>query len=162
MTIQPYSHVGLLVHDLDAAVARFGEVLNLTFAQPNVAHVDHMEEDGKVEPIDLRITYSQQGPPYYELIETQEGGGIYSKEYGEGLHHIGLWEPDCEARLDTLKSKGLEPQAIQYTAKNRIAVVYFRPAGLHGMRLEIIDQAHQPSIEEWINGGVFRGPGGLD
>jgi catechol 2,3-dioxygenase-like lactoylglutathione lyase family enzyme len=161
MTVQPYMHLGLLVHDLDAAVARFSEVLNLTFAQPNVAHVDHMEEDGKVEPVDVRLTYSQQGPPYYELIETHTDG-IYGKQHGEGLHHIGLWEPDCEARLDTLKSRGLEPEAIQYTAKNRIAVVYFRPTGLHGVRMEIIDQAHQPSIEEWINGGVFRGPEGLD
>lgn len=113
-----------------------------------------MEDNGRVASRDVHVVYSMQGPPYFELIEMQDSG-IYGREHGEGLHHIGMWEPDCEGQLPALRRMGLEPEAIQYTPANKIIVAYFRPAGLNGVRLEIVDEARRPMMEEWIAGGDF-------
>ena len=43
MTASNLFHVGILVPDLDEAVARFAEVLGLSFKEPAVAHVDRFE-----------------------------------------------------------------------------------------------------------------------
>lgn len=38
------------------------------------------------------VAYSRQGPFRYELIEFV-GDGLYAPSQGEGLHHLGVWEP---------------------------------------------------------------------
>src|SRR4029453_5130931 len=96
LTASNLFHVGILVPDLDEAVARFAEVLGLSFKEPAVAHVDRFEYGSSVEALDLRITGSIQGPPYLELLESQDNSSLYGHAH-EGLHHVGLWEPDPEA-----------------------------------------------------------------
>jgi catechol 2,3-dioxygenase-like lactoylglutathione lyase family enzyme len=154
MTALPFMHVGLLVHDLEEAVERYTDVLGAAFTDSATVHVDHMDDGGRVEPHDIRVVYSTGGPPYFEFIEMQETG-IYGHEHGEGLHHVGMWEPDCEKRLSALRAKGLEPEAVQYTSTNRIIVAYFSPRNLNGMRLEIVDESRRPMMENWIAGGKF-------
>ena len=54
---------GVLVPDMEEAAAKFSEVLGLTFKDPAVAHVDRFEQKSRVEVLDLRITWSVEGPP---------------------------------------------------------------------------------------------------
>ena len=108
MTATNLFHVGILVPDLDEAVARFTEVLGLSFKEPAVAHVDRFEQGSSVEALDLRISWSIQGPPYLELLESQDNSGLYGHPH-EGLHHVGLWEPDPEALIDRLRNLGARP-----------------------------------------------------
>ena len=66
-------HVGVLVTDLDAAMAQFAEVLGVTFGEPRtVAAV--VVEGGTTTERPLHVVYSIEGPPFLELIEAQEGG----------------------------------------------------------------------------------------
>ena len=63
MTATNLFHVGVLVPDLDEATERFADVLGLTFKDPAIAHVDRFEQKSRVEQLDLRITWSIEGPP---------------------------------------------------------------------------------------------------
>jgi catechol 2,3-dioxygenase-like lactoylglutathione lyase family enzyme len=157
MTARNFFHIGILVNDLDAAIKRFSEVLELTFVEPTVAHVEYLEEDGRgSRPADIRVSYAQQGPPYYELLEAHNDG-IYGRQHGEGVHHVGAWEPHCEQRLKELVEKHhLRAEATQYTPdRKRIIVSYFYPDGFHGVRLEILDEGRRKSMESWISGGTW-------
>jgi catechol 2,3-dioxygenase-like lactoylglutathione lyase family enzyme len=154
MTARSYFHFGVLVNDLTAAIDRYSRVLGLTFTDPTIAHVDALEEiGGATSPADVLVSYSRQGPPYYELIEAHDAG-IYGRQHGEGFHHVGIWEPGCETRRRALvEEHGLEEEATQYAADGRIIVTYFLPSGLHGVRLELVDEARRADMERWISGG---------
>jgi hypothetical protein len=145
-------HFGVLVEDIERGAERFGDVLGVRFRPPVIAHVDDYVEGDAKYVLDLKVTYSMAGPPYVELLEMQ-GDGLYGAHHGEGFHHIGVWEPDCEGRLAESRRKGLEPEAIQYTPEGRIIVAYFRPEGTHGARLELVDEARREQMERWIGGG---------
>ena len=155
MTATNLFHVGILVPDLDEAVARFTEVLGLSFNEPAVAHVDRFEQGTSVEALDLRISWSAQGPPYLELLESQDNSGLYGHHH-EGLHHVGLWEPDPEALIDRLRNLGLGQEGTQYTPDDRILATYTAPAELYGTRLEFIDAARRPGLEAWVAGAEWQ------
>lgn len=151
MTATNLFHVGVLVPDLDEATARFTEVLGLTFKEPAVAHVDRFEQLGRVEELDLRITWSIEGPPYLEILESQDNEGLYGRAQ-EGLHHIGLWEPDPEALIERLMASGLRNEATQYMPDDRILATYTGPDELYGTRLEFIEAGRRPGMEAWLAG----------
>ena len=74
MTVSPYFHVGILVPDLDVAIERFSDVLGVSFADRVHQDTEYFEDGGVMQPLTLHITYSTDGPPYYELIEAQGDG----------------------------------------------------------------------------------------
>lgn len=151
MTATNLFHTGVLVPDLEEAAARFGEALGLTFMPPAIAHVDRFEQKSRVEELDLRITWSVEGPPYLELLESQDNDGLYGRAQ-EGLHHIGLWEPDPEALMERLTGLGLKNEAAQYTPEGRILAAYTAPQELYGTRLEFIEAGRRAGMEAWLAG----------
>ena len=68
MTGTPHSHVAFLVENLEAAMARFSEVLGVTFNEPRTIYFDHLHDPEKRQT-SIRATFSKEGPPHYELIE---------------------------------------------------------------------------------------------
>jgi catechol 2,3-dioxygenase-like lactoylglutathione lyase family enzyme len=155
MTATNLFHVGILVPDIDEAIARFTEVLGLSFNEPAVAHVDRFEHGSSVEALDLKISWSIQGPPYLELLESQDSSSLYGHAH-EGLHHVGLWEPDPEALVDRLRNLGVGQEATQYTPDDRILATYTPPGELYGTRLEFIEASRRPGLEAWIAGAEWR------
>jgi catechol 2,3-dioxygenase-like lactoylglutathione lyase family enzyme len=152
-----YFHNGILVEDLDRAIAEFGERLGVEFTAPTVAHCDDFVDLGAERVLDLRVAYSKTEEPYYELLEAQEQG-IYSREHagGFGFHHVGVWDPDCEGTLARLQDRGLVLEAAQYDPDGRIIVAYLAPEGLAGIRYELVDEGRRPMMENWIGGGSFE------
>lgn len=154
MTLAPFFHVGILVPDLNVAAARLTEVLGITFRDPVVQDCDHFEDGGRTSQLSLHLTYSVDGPPYYELIEAQ-GDGLYGLKHGQGLHHIGMWEPDCEAKAEELESDGMRREGALYRPDNSMIVAFYQPSGLAGVRLEIADEGMKEDHERWLAGGEF-------
>ncbi len=151
MTAANFFHVGILVPDLEEGMERFAEVLGLAFKTPAVAHVDRFEQKSRVEELDLRITWSVEGPPYLELLESQDNDGLYGRAQ-EGMHHIGLWEPDPEALMERLTGLGLRNEGVQYTPDDRILAAYTAPHELYGTRLEFIEEGRRAGMEAWLAG----------
>lgn len=154
MTATNLFHVGVLVRDMDEATGRFAAALGLTFKDPAIAHVDAFEQPSGMSALDLRITWSVEGPPYLELLQSQDNDGLYGF-HQEGLHHIGLWEPDPEALMQRLVAMGLRNEATQWTPEGRILATYTAPAEMYGTRLEFIEAGRRPGMEAWLAGGPW-------
>ncbi len=154
MTLAPYFHIGLLVPELDSAIERFGDVLGVRFADRVFQHTEYFDDGGVVQDLTLHLTYSIDGPPYYELIEAQ-GDGLYSLKHGAGIHHVGVWEADCEAKREELRAKGMTEEGAIYRPDGSIIVSFFEPGPLGGMRLELADLALKEGHEAWLEGGEF-------
>jgi catechol 2,3-dioxygenase-like lactoylglutathione lyase family enzyme len=132
----PYSHVGVVVADLDASIASLGPALGLTWASIRVV-------DAGIA--DLRLSYSQQGPPYVELLEVS--GRFPAAE--PGLHHIGYWSNDLQQHRDRLVRAGMRV-ALDGTLFGRSFV--YLDAG-DRVLIELTDASRRDALLEWIAGG---------
>ncbi len=154
MTATNLFHVGILIRDMDEATERFSNTLGLTFKEPAVAHVDAFEQPSGMSILDLRITWSIEGPPYLELLESQDNEGLYGF-HQEGLHHIGMWEPNPEELMKRLVRMGLRNEATQWAPEGRILATYTAPEEMYGTRLEFIEESRRAGMENWLAGGPW-------
>jgi hypothetical protein len=153
MTTVPFNHVGILVENLEGAIEEFSTRLGVPFTEPRWAESEHFRHDegGHDGPIRVHVAHSRVGPPYYELIEVQDEA-LYSRDQGFGLHHVGVWEDDCEGKVKELTDRGMEVEATYFDPEQRIRVAYFKPSGLTDVRLEIMNASGRASLEQWIHG----------
>ena len=70
------------------------------------------------------------------MIEAQDGG-LWGRQHGEGLHHIGVYQDQLEARILELPGLGAQPQAILRLLGETLAV-YLSPESSHGTRIELV------------------------
>jgi catechol 2,3-dioxygenase-like lactoylglutathione lyase family enzyme len=146
-------HIGILVKDLDQAIADFSDLLGLTFTQPKTATMEGMELYGETTTRSLTLAVSKQGPPHIELIQSHTDGGLWDlEEQGEGVHHIGGWVVDGVANL----AERLEAAGHQYDAKVRrpngdlfVSFLGRKHPQVHNTRFELI--AH-PGV---VGGGLW-------
>jgi hypothetical protein len=156
MTVTPMFHYGILVQDIEAAMERFGDLMGFTFHEPTTVHLNRLA-DPVEHQIEFRATYSRQGPPFMELMEMA-GDGIYASRHGEGIHHIGLWDPNIEMNRARLTGHHhLRPEATVLTPNGSAFAWFSDPASSHGVRLEFIDAEAREPLEHWINSGVMVG-----
>lgn len=155
MSDSPYFHIAILVNDLEEAIDRYSRVLGIDFVDPTLSTARFWEKNREERTLEARLSYSkQQEGPYIELVEAQ-GDGLFDSRRGEGIHHVGLWEPDCEARVEEMKQKGVELVAAQYTPEGEIIVAYFEPADMNGVMLEIVDSGRKEMMERWFAGEQY-------
>jgi catechol 2,3-dioxygenase-like lactoylglutathione lyase family enzyme len=146
----PFAHVGVLVNDLDEAIERYSR-LGLTFMEPRTVRVERLVENGTETSLDLRITFSHDGPPRWELLEAA-GYGVYGAHHGEGLHHVAEVVDDPIPRMQELERAGFPMVAAQYRPDGSMIVGYLEPRDLNGIRLEVIGTQVDEAIEAWVRG----------
>ncbi|MDX6631103.1 MAG: hypothetical protein QOH00_3349 [Gaiellales bacterium] len=146
----PFVHIGIVVRNLEEAMARF-ERFGITFMAPRVVHVDRLVEGGRETSLDLRIVFSLEGPPHWELLEAV-GDGIYGPERSGGIHHVAVLDPDPERRVEALAGEEFRLTAAQYRPDGSMIVGYLDPVGLDGVRIELIHEPVQEAIMAWVSG----------
>jgi catechol 2,3-dioxygenase-like lactoylglutathione lyase family enzyme len=146
----PFAHIGILVDDLDEAIERYTR-LGLTFMEPKTVRVERLVENGTETALDLRITFSNEGPPRWELLEAV-GDGMYGAQHGEGLHHVAEVVEDPIPRMQELERAGFPMVAAQYRPDGSMIVGYLQPGDLNGIRLEVIGTQVDEAIEGWLTG----------
>jgi catechol 2,3-dioxygenase-like lactoylglutathione lyase family enzyme len=149
----PY-HVGVLVPDVPAAMKAFETTLGYRFNEPTRLPLHDLEDRiaGTSGPAELLVTYSRTGPLRIELIESG-GTGIFDPGLGEGLHHVGVWEPDPEARLRELEAAGQSIDAVLRGRDGSISVFYASPSASSGVRVEYVNEAQRSRLERWFETG---------
>jgi Glyoxalase/Bleomycin resistance protein/Dioxygenase superfamily len=150
MSDLPFVHIGIVVASLEEAMPRF-ERLGVTFMEPRVVRVDRLVEDGRESALDLRIAFSLEGPPQWELLEAV-GDGIYGPQQIGSLHHVAVLDPDPERKLAALVADGYRLTAAQYRTDGSMIVGYLDPYDLAGVRIELLHEPVQQSIMAWVAG----------
>jgi hypothetical protein len=143
MRAEDLYHVGILVFDLEAAVSDFEAALNVRFEPPKAFKLDGRLalNDGTCER-DLRLCYSTSGALRIELVEAQPDG-VWGRQHGEGVHHIGAWEADREGELRRHRALGRDAELAVRWGEN-LSAFYLEPASLHGVRLELVGPFELP------------------
>jgi catechol 2,3-dioxygenase-like lactoylglutathione lyase family enzyme len=100
MGLSEMYHVGIVVPDLDAARARFAELLGTRWGPIAENDVDMQLADGTDLVVPNRICYSTE-PPYLELIQEVPGTPWVCNEHSN-LHHIGFFSDALVVDADGL------------------------------------------------------------
>lgn len=91
-------HIAIAVHDLEAAIAYYGETYGAV-----VEHREVVDSDGVEEAL-LKVADS-----YIQLLTPTSASSPVAKfleKRGEGLHHVGYRVVDCQVALDAVKAGG--------------------------------------------------------
>jgi methylmalonyl-CoA/ethylmalonyl-CoA epimerase len=124
-------HIGIVVADIDAAVARYA---TLGFAG---GERYEMTEQGVIA-----VTF-RAGPGYVELIQpTDPDGAIarYMHKRGEGMHHVAYRVDNLQGTLDRLAAAGvrlIDPTPRIGAHGWRIAFVH--PDSCNGVLTELVE-----------------------
>ena len=127
-------HIGVAVEDLDAALALYGDALEMP-----VAHREVVEQQG-VEAVLLDV-----GENHVELLrplgpDTPVGKFLAAR--GPGLHHVAYQVQDIEAALDRLREQGLRLIDERPRVGIRGSLVAFvHPKASSGVLTEIVQPA---------------------
>jgi catechol 2,3-dioxygenase-like lactoylglutathione lyase family enzyme len=114
----PYAemiHVGVVVRDLDAAVARFKAMgfSDIRVSPPNKG-VDRTYH-GKPIDVALKQAFVHGTRPMIELMEPVGDGpspwGDYLREHGQALHHIAFRVPESGPELEKYRGLGMSEVA---------------------------------------------------
>ncbi|NWF68417.1 MAG: methylmalonyl-CoA epimerase [Chloroflexi bacterium] len=126
------NHIAIVVEDVNAALTFWRDALGLP--------LQHTERnDGEAVEIAFLPMEGHQGE--IELIAPitpDSGVAKYLAKKGAGLHHICLEVPDVAAKLEELKSKGIE--LINDSAKTRpdgTLYAFVHPKSTGGVLLEL-------------------------
>ena len=129
---QQIDHVGIAVRDLEAAIARYGELLGVS---PSVRRT--MERDG----IDAAML--DLGSTHVELIAPTGPNSVVSgflKKRGEGMHHVAYRVDDIRAALAELSDRGarlLDQEPRVGVMGHLVAFIHPRSAG--GVLTELVE-----------------------
>ena len=152
-----YFHLGVVVPDLEAAIARYSDVLGIRFTEPATFKVPRLE-DPDPHPGELVAAFSMTEPPYYELIQAAGDGIIAARNAGRILY-FGVWEADMASRLASLRAQKVGIDALFRMDAESPPFAIITAPDLSGARIEYVDIADKGPIEEWVRTGRF--PGGI-
>ena len=138
-------HVGVLVTDLEEAIATWAQVTGYSFTPVMSYRTDRYVDHSSADPHfhDARIAFSIEGPPFIELMEFT-GEGTHAASQGEGFHHIGFRVPDPVERRDILATHGVGHDGASLDEAGQPILWFTTPEDLNGMRLEYIGPVQQP------------------
>ena len=151
----PY-HIGIAILDLDAAIARFGELLGIAPWGLIDAEVPAIYR-GADTTSGVRSAFAHLGSMYVELVEPTVGdfpAKTFLRERGEGIYHLGYWAPDMREALGKAEAAGL---AVDWAFPvGDPQVVYLDAAATFGLHIELVHPSMRAGIDRAIAkaGGV--------
>ena len=144
-------HVGLVVEDIEAAMATIGTNLGIRWApvQTRTQVVRTGAGDVRQEPI--IFTYSSDGPPHVELIQS-EPDSVWQVTPPNCLHHIGAFADD----VTKPPGSGLTLEFGGGDGPQPVGFAYYTAPG--GFRVELVDGSRRAQFEAWFSGGDLSSP----
>ena len=105
------SQIGVVVEDLDRAVAFYESVFGLGPFRIQEAEAPNVWDRGEEKRIKARLGFTTLGQVEIEFIHIIEGDSFhleFLRQHGEGLHHLGFKVKDFQANLEQAKAMGFE------------------------------------------------------
>jgi hypothetical protein len=144
-------HVGVRVHDLEAAMAEMEKAFGISWASLQERDQRLWTADGGAVRTPLRFTYSKEGPMHIELLQGQVGT-IWDAGQGPGLHHTGVWSDDVRGETEAYLESGWALIAAQLGPEDGYGTMTYVESPT-GFVLELVDSAVRPRFETWWAGG---------
>ena len=103
--------IGVVVEDIDRAIAFYESTFGLGPFDIREVGAPNVWDRGEEKAIKARLAFATLGNVELELIQILEGDSVhleFLREHGEGLHHLGFFVKDIQAKLEQAKAMGFE------------------------------------------------------
>jgi hypothetical protein len=137
-------HVGIVVDDLDAALAQLTELFGYRWCDQVAAPSPVALPTGDTV-VDFRFAYSMDAPRL-EVIQAIPGT-LWTPVVASGLHHLGYWSEDVDGDSAVLAQRGLAREAAGVQPDGSATWAYHR--GASGPRIELVSTQLRPLMERW-------------
>jgi methylmalonyl-CoA epimerase len=126
-------HLGLAVHRIDDALARYAPILG-----GDGSPVEVVESQG------VRVSFLEAGDSHLEFLEPvrpDTAVGRFLEKRGEGIHHVAFRVPDVAAALAQVRALGgrLIDEVPRIGARGR-TVGFAHPSSFHGALVEFVGE----------------------
>jgi Glyoxalase/Bleomycin resistance protein/Dioxygenase superfamily len=139
-------HVAFAVPQLERAMEEMGEVFSLTWRPIRELGVTMRDDHGDAHEMDVRVTFSVEGPPAIELIEAIPGTPL-APPGGTAFHHLGYWADDRPAETKRLEGLGWACFGRAEPPEHSVGISLHR--GPLGMGVEVCDvREERPSLRD--------------
>jgi catechol 2,3-dioxygenase-like lactoylglutathione lyase family enzyme len=130
-----FFHTGYVVRDLETGMTEIGAATGLTWRPPKVTKGLRVWTPGGVLVVDASRAYSVEGPPYLELVASDDR--VWGPQAPAGEYHLGFWVDDLDQGADLLEKRGLRRVVCDFgdLGKPTRFAYYCTPSGL---RVEIL------------------------
>ncbi len=133
MTPTQIDHVGIAVEDLEAAVARYRELLG---SEP--VHRETVEDQG-VEEVLFAV-----GGSYVQLLGSlgpDTPVGAFLAKRGPGMHHVAYRVDDLEAELAAIRASGAQliDEAPRPGSRDTL-IAFVHPRATGGVLMELVQE----------------------
>jgi Glyoxalase/Bleomycin resistance protein/Dioxygenase superfamily len=134
-------HVGMVVDDLDAAMAELSELFGYTWCPPMAVETPVRLPGGDIK-LDLRFAYTAT-TPRVEVVRSVPGTPWVPAD--SGLHHVGYWSDDLAADGARLVAWGYAEEAVGVRPEGTPIWSYHHSS--HRPRIELVSREIQPDLE---------------
>ncbi len=129
--IKRINHIAIVVADLDAAIATYGQRIGLELSKRLVMAEQEVE-----------IAFLPAGESVIELIQPiTETSGVakYLASRGEGLHHICLEVDDVRLTMEEMAARDMRLLSEQPIRAAEGYGVFLHPKAAHGVLIEFLE-----------------------
>lgn len=139
-------HTGIVVPDLEAAMARFTALAGYRWIKPMRYTLPFRTVTGPRE-LTSNLVYSVQAP-YIELVQEVPGTPWVAAP-GNAVHHLGYFADDLAETAAMLEDNGFTFEMTGDVPGSKLAMfAYYVDAG--GTRIEIVDRALFPDFAAFV------------
>ena len=143
---EDFYHTGIIVPDLDAAMARLSALAGYRWITP-VSYTLPFRTTSGTQEVTSTFVYSLQAP-HVELIQ-EVPGTAWTAAPGNAVHHLGYWTDNLAESAQLLEDNGFSFEATADTAPPDLALfAYYLDAA--GTRIEIVDRALFPDFPAFL------------
>lgn len=142
-------HTGIIVENLEAAMAELGEALGLQWTEVKEFDpiVHWIPGKGRKE-IAMKAVYSKQGPIHLEVCEGPADSFYDTTNQPDG-RHIGIWVDNLVDETERLVSLGWKILAANGTPEEGYGVLTYMTPPDNSFVVELVDIELKPMIDEW-------------
>ncbi|OBH43150.1 VOC family protein [Mycobacterium mantenii] len=143
---EDFYHTGIIVPDLDEAMARLSALAGYRWITP-VSYTLPFRTTSGTQEVTSTFVYSLQAP-HVELIK-EVPGTAWTAAPGNAIHHLGYWTDNLAESAKILEDNGFSFEATADTAPPELALfAYYLDAA--GTRIEIVDRALFPDFPAFL------------
>ncbi|BBY40414.1 hypothetical protein MMAN_45480 [Mycobacterium mantenii] len=143
---EDFYHTGIIVPDLDEAMARLSALAGYRWITP-VSYTLPFRTTSGTQVVTSTFVYSLQAP-HVELIK-EVPGTAWTAAPRNAVHHLGYWTDNLAQSAKILEDNGFTFEATADTAPPELALfAYYIDAA--GTRIEIVDRALFPDFPAFL------------
>lgn len=142
-------HVGLVTADLELAMNTIGENLGIAWAPVQRRTQPVRTGAGALREEPIIFTYSSDGPPHVELIQST-ADSVWEVTPSGCLHHIGAFADD----VTVPPGPGMSLEFGGGHGERPVGFAYWVSAD--GMRVELVDRSRREQFKAWFAGADLR------